>query len=254
MAAHETSRGLGDHQLFVGADDPDLDRPLVGRDQEGAGCVSAFVQGDPEESQALTNAAADLGRVLTDPAGEHQGVQPAQRGGEGADPLLRLVAKQLDCLGRPDIGILPCQEIAHVGAGFRDPEQAGLVVHEAVELVGRHSLGPRQEPNQARIEVARARPHDQPGGRREAHGRVDGMATPDRRQARPGAQVRQDDAAPGFLRAGDPGQFLHQIRIRQAMEAIAPYPGGLEPPRDRHDLGHAGHVVMKRGVEARNLG
>ena len=76
----------------------------------------------------------------------------------------------------------------------------------------------------------------------------------DRRQARPGAEVRQDDTAPGFLRAGDPGQFLHQIRIRQAMEAIAPDPGGLEPPGDRHDLGDAGHVVMKCGVEARNLG
>ena len=38
------------------------------------------------------------------------------------------------------------------------------------------------------------------------------------------------------------------------MEAIAPDPGGLEPPGDRHDPGHAGHVVMKRGVEARNLG
>ena len=128
------------------------------------------------------------------------------------------------------------------------------MVHEAVELVGRHSFGPRQEPDQARIEVARARPHDQPGGRREAHGRVDGMAPLDRRQARPGAEVCQDDTAPGFLKAGDPGQFLHQIRIRQAMEAIAPDPGGLIPPRDRHDLGDAGHVVMKCGVEARDLG
>ena len=27
-------RGPGDHQLFVRADDPNLDRPLVGRDQK----------------------------------------------------------------------------------------------------------------------------------------------------------------------------------------------------------------------------
>ena len=221
----ETSRGLGDHQLFVGADDPDLDRTLVGRDQEGVGRVSAFVQGDPEESQSRADPAADLGRVLTDPAGEHQCVQPAERGGEGADPLLRLVAKQFDRLGRPDIDLLPFQEIAHVGTGFRDAQQAGLVVHEAVELVGRHPFGLRQEPDQSRIDVAGARSHDQPGGRREAHGRVDGMAPLDRRQARPGAEVCQDDTALGFFWAGDPGQFLHQIRIRQAVEAIAPDPG-----------------------------
>ena len=50
------------------------------------------------------------------------------------------------------------------------------------------------------------------------------------------------------------GQFLHEIRIRQAVEAVAPDPGGLEAPRDRHDLGDARHVVMKSGVEARHLG
>ena len=45
-----------------------------------------------------------------------------------------------------------------------------------------------------------------------------------------------------------------RIRVRQSMEAIAPDAGGLEPPGDRHDLGDAGHVVMKCGVEAHNLG
>ena len=58
----------------------------------------------------------------------------------------------------------------------------------------------------------------------------------------------------GFLRAGHPGQFFHQIGVRQAMESIAPDPGGLIPPGDRHDLGHARHVVMKCRVEARDLG
>ncbi len=38
------------------------------------------------------------------------------------------------------------------------------------------------------------------------------------------------------------------------MEAIAPYTGGLEPAGNRHDLGHAGHVVMKCRIKARNLG
>jgi hypothetical protein len=50
------------------------------------------------------------------------------------------------------------------------------------------------------------------------------------------------------------GQLLHQIRVRQSVEAVAPDPGGLIPSGDRHDLGDAGHVVMERGVEASNLG
>ena len=80
--ARESGRGPGDHRLFVGADDPDLDRPVVGRDQQGTGCVSPGIDGDPEEFQAVTDAAADLGRVLADPPGEHQGIKPAERGGE----------------------------------------------------------------------------------------------------------------------------------------------------------------------------
>ena len=118
--------------------------------------VSAFVHGDSEESQSRADPAADLGSVLTDPPGEDKGVDPAERGGEGADPLLRLITEQFDRLGRPDVDILPFQEIAHIGAGFRDAQQAGLVVHEAVELVDRHPFSPRQEPDQAWIEIARS--------------------------------------------------------------------------------------------------
>ena len=81
-----------------------------------------------------------------------------------------------------------------------------------------------------------------------------GMAFQDRRQARAGAEVGQDDPAPRLLRPGNPGQFPHQILIRQAMEAIATDPGGLVPPGDRHDPGDSGHVVVECGVEARDLG
>ena len=79
---------------------------------------------------------------------------PPSAAAQRADPLLRLVAEQLDRLGRPDVVVLPGQQIAHVGAGLRDAEQAGFVVDQVVELVGRHPLGPRQEPDQARVEVA----------------------------------------------------------------------------------------------------
>ena len=53
----------------------------------------------------------------------------------------------------------------------------------------------------------------------------------------------------------DAGQFLHQIGIRQAVEAVAP-----DALRPRSAAGsaaswrHARHVAVKRRVEARHLG
>ena len=61
--------------------------------------------------------------VLTDSPGEHQGVQPAESGGVSPDPLLRLVTEQFDRLGRPDIDILPRQEIATSGLVSETPSR-----------------------------------------------------------------------------------------------------------------------------------
>ena len=158
---------------------------------------------------------------------------------------LRPVAEQRDGLGRPDVDVLPGQQVAEVGAGLRDAEQAGFVVDQVVELVDRHPLGPHQEPDQPGVEVAGARAHDQPGGRGEAHRRVDAAAVADRRQARPRTEVGEDDAAPGRVRAGDPGQLLHQVGVGEAVEAVAADPGRLVPPRDRDDLRDARQVVME---------
>ena len=67
------------------------------------GRVATFVHGDAEELQAVADAAAGLGRVLADSAGEDQGIQAAERRRQRPDAGLGPVAEQLDSLGGPDV-------------------------------------------------------------------------------------------------------------------------------------------------------
>ena len=74
------------------------------------------------------------------------------------------------------------------------------MIDEVVKLVNRQPLGPHQKADQAGIEIAASRAHDQPGGRRQAHRGLEATAIADRRKARPGAEVGQDHPASGRLR------------------------------------------------------
>ena len=225
----------------------------VGRDQRLAGRVPPVVEGDPEESEPLAGAAADLGGVLADAAGEDERVQPAEGRAEGPDPGLDPVAEQVDRLGRAGVALPTGQQVAQVGAGLRDPEEAGLLVDHAVEPLGRHALGVGEEREEPGVDVAAAGPHDQAGGRGEAHRRVEATALAHRGQARARAEVRQDDPAPGLRRPGDPGEFLHEVGVRQPVEPVAPDAEAPVPPRDRDDLRGPRHRAVEGRVEARDL-
>ena len=77
--------------------------------------VARRVQLDAEEAQALADAGADERRVLADAPGEDERVQPAERGGECADPFPRLVAEQRHGFRRPDVVAFLREQVAHVG-------------------------------------------------------------------------------------------------------------------------------------------
>ena len=70
---------LGDHELLVGGDDPDLDLGIVSGDQSllAADLVALGVELDAHELQALADAGAVGGAVLADAGGEHQAVPRA---------------------------------------------------------------------------------------------------------------------------------------------------------------------------------
>ena len=164
------------------------------------------------------------------------------------------VAEQLDRLGGPDVGVLPGQEVAEVGAGLRDTEQAGFVIDEVVELVD------RQPPDRIRNRTrpGSISPQRVPMTSPEVGVRpiVVSMQRPSRTAARLAPEPRwaRMTRPSGRLRAGDPGQLLHQIGVGEAVEAVATDPGRLVPPRDRDDLRDARQVVMEGRVEARHLG
>ena len=67
--------------------------------------------------------------------------RPPSAAARRPEPRLCPVAEQCNGLGRPDVNVLPGQEIAEVVAGFRDTEQPGFVIDkELSELVDRQPL------------------------------------------------------------------------------------------------------------------
>ena len=125
---------------------------------EISGAFSLFRAGQfhAEKLEPLANPAADVGRVLADPAGEHERVEPAEGRGHRADPFFRLVAEQGQGLGRPDVRRLAAEQVPHVAAGLGNAQQAAAVIDQLVKLLGRHLLAAGQEREQAGIEIAGA--------------------------------------------------------------------------------------------------
>jgi hypothetical protein len=122
-----------------------------------------------------------------------------------------------------------------------------------VELVGGQPFVPQDVEEDAGVEVAGAGAHHQPAGRREAHRGVHAPAACDRRQTGTGAQVREDHLAAGRFVPRLPAQLVHQVRERQAVEAV-PLDSGLPIARgERIPRGPLGEVAVEAGVEADDL-
>ena len=119
-----TPAGGGQHELAAlpGADDPDLGAARVRGNQGRIRGVACLVEVDAEKAEAVTYPFPDERRVLADPGGEDECIEATERRGEGADPLLHLIAEQGDGLGGPNIGSFACEQIAQIGAA---PGHAG---------------------------------------------------------------------------------------------------------------------------------
>ena len=161
-----------DHQFFIRAHDAHRDATGRRGNQRRVLRVAGGVEFDAEVAESFAYASANGRAVFPNAGGEHQRVQSAEGGGKCADPFLDLIAKQRDRLGRPRVAPFTFEQVAHVGAGLRHAEQAGLEIDEFVELLGAHFFGARQVPNESGIEVAGARAHGHPGRRGEGHARI----------------------------------------------------------------------------------
>ena len=121
--APQPAHGAGNHQLFIGADHTNGGATGCDGNYRVVGCVPGVVQFDTEELQPTAYTGSYFGSVLTDAAGKHQRLQPAQRSRERPDPFAGLVTKQLHGLGGSGIAGLPPDQIAHVGTGFGTPSR-----------------------------------------------------------------------------------------------------------------------------------
>lgn len=71
-------------------------------------------------------------------------------------------------------------------------------------------------------------------------------------EARAGAEVRENDAPARRFRARDAREFLQQVFVGEAVEAVLPDAPRLIAPRDRQHA-RGGQVAVECGVEARDL-
>ena len=124
---------------------------------------------------------------------------------------------------------------------------------QIVQLLRRESLSPRQVGHDAGIDVAGSRTHDQSACRGEPHARVDAPTLEYRGDAGAVSQVREDNASSGGSLSGHLFEFVQQIGVRQAMEAVASNACRLVRAGNRQNAGHVREIVMKRRIETRDL-
>ena len=128
------------------------------------------------------------------------------------------------------------------------PSRPDRSFSERLELARAVAVMVHEVNDDAGIEIARARAHHEPAGRREPHRRIDRAPVLHRRHARPVAEVG-DHRAPELRRA----ERLDDVLVREAVKAVAPHPRVEEIARQREALGDLGQRAMKGGVEAHHL-
>src|ERR1043165_4328540 len=117
--------------------------------------------------------------------------------------------------------------------------------------------------HEARVQIAGARAHEDAGGGREGHARVDAFTVADRRETRAVSEMTEDHFAVGSkaqfiipLAHGafiEPQELLHEILVRYAVEAVALHAECFVFARARKAASYARERGVEGGVEAGNL-
>jgi hypothetical protein len=187
--------------------------------------------------------------VFADAAGEDHRIQPAGRCRERAEFAHDAVAEELDrFLG---FGLVAGDQRAHVLRDAGDAEQSGFLVEQMRHFLHAEALAVHDVQDQARIDRAAARAHDEAVERREAERRGDALAIDHRRHAGAIAQMADDDAAVGLLAVLR--QHAGDVLVRNAVEAVAlrAFFGVLA--RQAVHLRDFRLRAVESGVEARDL-
>ena len=155
------------------------------------------------------------------PAGEDQRVEPAQRGGQRADVLSRLIAEQRDRLGGARSELAAFEQVAHVRAAARDAEEPRLPIDEFVQSAGVMPLFASRYSSTPGSRSPERVPIMSPPVGRETHRRV-----ARRRPPRTAAMLAPLPRCamitrPSALRRGNGAQRLHDVLVGQPVKAVA---------------------------------
>src|SRR5262249_29987148 len=132
----EALRVMRDHQLLVRRNYPGRDTTVLRADASPAVAIGVRVEVHSDPRGVATDALADRGTVLSDAGGEHERVQPAERGRERAQLAPDAMHVDVDRELRSRIARL--QQLAHVARDPGDSEQARLVVEKLLDRTGVH--------------------------------------------------------------------------------------------------------------------
>ena len=115
----------GDHQLLVGRNDKKGNAAIRARDHRPVR-VRLQIELGPEPGEVLGDSRAHRRRVLADPGGEHEAVDPAERRSEPAGLEADAIREIIERKAGARVGAL--LERAHVVADARQgPESAFMV-------------------------------------------------------------------------------------------------------------------------------
>jgi len=156
---------LGDLPFFLCPNDQNFDKTLIGLDFQDlfAGfLVFIVVHRDSETFETLAASSPDGGGILSDAAGEDNGIQTSQHCEVGPDIFLDAVAGDLQGqFGKRFPKVRHPENLTHV-VGAANPLQSTFFVQKRLEIFLRYAGCPSQIERYRRVQIPATSPHDQP--------------------------------------------------------------------------------------------
>src|ERR1017187_7559410 len=118
------------------------------------------------------------------------------------------------------------------------------MVEQSFQFIGTQFRIPQKIEDDARIEIAGARPHGDAAGWSQTHGGVDRYSIAQCAEARSVSQMRKD-GSPWKVRA----EVMHQGLVRNTVEAVAPNPGIEIGPGNRQSRCELRHGLVESVIE-----
>jgi len=185
---------FGDARLLVRGDDPRFDGCIAPSNAGAVRSVGGGIEVNAEKCEGFARRSAHASVVFADATGEDEGVDAAHGGGHARDGLADAVGVHVERGGGARVALVGGRpDVAKVVRTSGKSEDAGLAVEKRIELFEGDARTEEVEQD-AGVDVAAARSHDEAFHGRESHGGVDADSVIDGGGTGAVAQVKGDDA------------------------------------------------------------